>query len=135
MTSWILADKLFFGKLGVFSGGWTIEAAHEVVRIREDDPLDALARLIDVSLVLRMPDVGRGARFTMLETIREYALEILARRRPIREIKARHTRHYFTMAEQAKDLITGPRPGQLAKPTRRGARQHSSCSRAGDRVR
>ena len=53
-------DQAFFGNLGIFSGGWSLEAAHEIARVGEDDPIEALARLIDVSLVIRMPDVGRG---------------------------------------------------------------------------
>jgi DNA-binding CsgD family transcriptional regulator/Tfp pilus assembly protein PilF len=102
------ADQSFFGKLGVFSGGWTVEAAYEVAGFGKDDPLDALSRLIDVSLVLRMHDAIGGARFTMLETIREYALEILALDGLIHDVEARHTWYYLTMAEQAKELIAGP---------------------------
>jgi predicted ATPase len=101
-------DQAFFGKLGVFSGGWTVEAAQEVAGFGNGDPLDALARLIDVSLVKRMHDVLGRARFTMLETIREYALETLAIDGLIHEVEARHTRHFLTIAERAKEMIAGP---------------------------
>ena len=54
--------------MAVFRGGCTLEAAEEVV----DADLDALQSLVDKSLLRHSQE-----RFWMLETIREYARELL----------------------------------------------------------
>ena len=59
-----------FAELGVFVGGWTLEAAEAVCG---PDVLEGLSALTDHSLV-----TATGGRFGMLETVREYALERLA---------------------------------------------------------
>ena len=62
-------ERRLFARLAVFIGGFTLEAAEAVC----DAELDTLGSLVDKSLV------GRdGERFTMLDTIRGYALDQLA---------------------------------------------------------
>lgn len=56
-------------ELAVFRGGWSLEACEAVVG---GDVLDALSALVDHSLV-----VSAGGRFTMLETVRAFAVERL----------------------------------------------------------
>ena len=70
-------DQTVFRGLGVFSGGWTIESAAAVTGLKPADVVIALGRLGEQSLV-RAVEGAFGARFTMLETIREFALEQLA---------------------------------------------------------
>jgi predicted ATPase/class 3 adenylate cyclase len=62
------AERTLFARLSVFRGGWTLEAAEQVV----DADLDDLLSLVDKSLVRRS-----GERLGMLETIREFARERL----------------------------------------------------------
>ncbi|WP_026163601.1 ATP-binding protein [Kribbella catacumbae] len=65
-------NQTLFSRLGVFSGGWSIDAAAAVSGIGEPAILDLHAALIDSSLVER----DRSAPlFRMLETIRSFALE------------------------------------------------------------
>ena len=61
----------------MFAGGWSLEAAEAVCDGRDLglDLLDGLASLVDKSLV--RVSQGDEARFSMLETIRHYALEKL----------------------------------------------------------
>ena len=62
------AEQRAFAQLAVFSGGWTLEAAEQVL----GDVLDELEALVDRSLVVRA-----GERFAMLETVHEFARERL----------------------------------------------------------
>jgi non-specific serine/threonine protein kinase len=68
-------ERKLFGRLSVFAGGWTLEAAEVVGAgdgIEEEDVLDLLSGLVDKSLVVAEPG-GEGApRYRMLEPIRQY---------------------------------------------------------------
>ena len=66
------AEQDLFARLAVFAGGCTLEAAEEICGA----DLDAIASLVDKSLLRRT-----GDRYWMLETIREFAAERLARAR------------------------------------------------------
>ena len=65
-----------FRRLAVFPAGATLDAAEWVCRA----DLDALAALVDDHLV-RRDEVAGESRFGMLETVREYALELLGEER------------------------------------------------------
>jgi predicted ATPase/class 3 adenylate cyclase len=67
-------EQRVFAGLAVFRGGCTAEAAEAVC----DADVDALASLLDKSLLRRRSDTGGGDRLWMLETIREFAAERLA---------------------------------------------------------
>src|SRR6266851_2025544 len=101
-------DRLLFRRLAVFVGGCSLEAAEEVCTDDDTNPsevLEGITRLIDSSLVLR--DAATG-RFRMLETIRIYALQELARADEIRETRARHLRYFLELSEVTVAGATGP---------------------------
>ena len=59
-----------YARLGVFSGGWTSEAAEAVVvgnGLPQDDVLPGLLRLVDRSLVMLERDSVGAARYRMPE--------------------------------------------------------------------
>ena len=92
-----------FRALGVFVGGWTLEAAEEVCRDRQNTTSETfvliLAALVDASLVLvEIPAEGRE-RFGMLEMIREYALERLRVAGEEELCRRRHAAYYARLAE------------------------------------
>jgi predicted ATPase/DNA-binding XRE family transcriptional regulator len=71
-------ERILFRRLGVFAGGWTLEAAEAVANGDGGlDVFEGLTSLVDKSLVRQADEAGDMPRFTMLETIREFALEQL----------------------------------------------------------
>ena len=85
-------EQRLFARLAVFRGGCTLEAAEEVV----DANLDALQSLVDKSLLRHSEK-----RFWMLETIREYAHELLEGSGEADAVRGRHADHYVALAELA----------------------------------
>jgi predicted ATPase len=75
------SDQVLFAQLGVFVGGFTIEAAESVCNALSApgiDVLDALSRLVESSLVRSVPQAGSTQpRLALLEPVREYALDRL----------------------------------------------------------
>jgi len=77
------SEQAAFRQLAVFAAGWTLSAAEAVCRIdgalpSTDVLLRLQASLVDRSLVRPLGQAGDEARFDMLETLREYALDRLA---------------------------------------------------------
>jgi len=113
--------------LAVFEGGFTLEAADAMCidqePKREDsgwtiDPrasilyplssiLDRLATLVDQSLLHPATDRTGTPRFTMLETLREYALERLDQSGDAPALRQRHAAYYLRLAEQAEPELHG----------------------------
>src|SRR5215207_7711308 len=68
-------EQTLFCHLGVFAGGWTLDAADEVTNLdRTLDVLEATTSLLDKNLIRQADQVHLEPRFTMLETIREFAV-------------------------------------------------------------
>jgi tetratricopeptide (TPR) repeat protein len=86
-------EQTLFARLAVFSGGFTLDAAETVC----DATLDTLQSLVDKSLVRR--DDGR---FSLLETIREYAIEQLGRSGEQEQLRRRHAEHFVALAAAAQ---------------------------------
>lgn len=93
--------QLFFARLSIFHGGWSLEAAETVCE--EPLALDYLGQLRQCSLVLteetreETPEV----RFRLLESLREYANEQLSVAERW-ELTQRHALYYARMAEEAQ---------------------------------
>jgi predicted ATPase/DNA-binding CsgD family transcriptional regulator len=86
-----------FRRLSVFVGGCTLEAAEEVC----GGDLDTLGSLVDESLVR-----ADGERFAMLETIREYAGELLDSSAEAEDLRRAHAAQYLRLAEAAAPTLT-----------------------------
>jgi predicted ATPase/DNA-binding CsgD family transcriptional regulator len=94
-------ERAFFRHLVVFEGGFTAEAATAVAG---GDPLvvpDRIMALADQSLVRRTDGSSAIARWAMLETIREYAAELLVASGEDEAIRARHMCWCITTAEES----------------------------------
>ena len=87
-------EQQLFRRLAVFAGGWTLEAAEQVC----DADLDPLEALVDKSLVRVRRD---GGRYSMLETIREFAEERLLDEQGGEDVARRHAHYFLAFAENA----------------------------------
>ncbi len=97
-----------FRALSVFRGGWSLDGAASVCGVEnESDLLDAMRALIDKSLVEASEGVQVGRRFTMLETLREYAAERLEAAGDAELYAARHAQHMLAVAEAASTELMG----------------------------
>jgi predicted ATPase/class 3 adenylate cyclase/Tfp pilus assembly protein PilF len=100
-------EQKLFARLGVFAGGWTLEAA-EVVCDRDElsfDVLEGLSSLVDKSLVRQVE--GDEDRFSMLETIREFASEKLEESGEAHDIGGAHAEYFRELAEEAEPNLVG----------------------------
>ncbi len=70
--------------------------------------LDLVTALVDSSLVQRGRDPSGAPRFSMLETIREYALEQLTAHGEVRVTASRHAAHVLKLAQHSAPLLEGP---------------------------
>ena len=82
-------EVVFFRRLGIFAGSFSEDAAAAVVADAGLDTLDGLTSLVEKSLLVRS-EVGGEARFHMLETVRELALERVSEAGEARAARLRH---------------------------------------------
>jgi predicted ATPase/DNA-binding SARP family transcriptional activator len=97
-------ERRDLARLAVFSGGFTLEAAHIVC----GTPLERLSSLVDASLVQRGEPAGE-THFSMLETVREHALEMLGSEQA--ELEGRHALYFLELAEEADARFFGADSG------------------------
>jgi len=96
-----------FARLGTFRGGWMLESAELVCGPGLDiEVLEGLATLVDHSVVRQAMVEDGQPRFSMLETIREFALERLASTGEQDELQRRHAEHFRNLAEEAELHLT-----------------------------
>lgn len=101
-------ERTLLCHLSVFAGGWTAETAESVCGNGEQDIQDALAALVDKSLVQRKEESEESIRYGMLETIRQYGGEHLAADSKLTEIRRRHRDYFLTLAETTRAKVSGP---------------------------
>ncbi len=99
--------RRLFARFSIFVDGASLNAAEAVCGDAGLDVLDGLAGLVDQSLI-RQEEADGEPRFTMLTTIREFALEHLAAAGDADAIAARHAAFYVAAAEAAAPGLTGP---------------------------
>jgi predicted ATPase/class 3 adenylate cyclase len=95
------AERELFARLAVFAGGFTLDAVEAVCGA----DLDALAALVDENIVQRGEEVDGDARFTMLETMREFAHEQLEAGGEAERLRRHHAEHFLALAEEAEPHI------------------------------
>jgi predicted ATPase len=98
-------ERSVLRRLGVFVGGFTLEAARQVWGTEEGDVDELIRSLARKSLVARDPDWA--GRFVLLETIRAYAAEKLADAGEAPVARAAHMRFFCALAAEAAAPLEG----------------------------
>ena len=109
-------ERILFRRLAVFAGDFTLDAVEAICSgegIERSEILDALARLVNKSLVAAELLEQREARYHFLETIRQYAFNLLRESGEENKLRSRHLAWYLAFAEARKLQWRGPRQKEL----------------------
>jgi diguanylate cyclase (GGDEF)-like protein len=105
-------ERLFWYRLSVFAGSFSLEAAEEICGQTGIEPaavLDLLAQLVDKSLVA--VEHKRETRYRLLETMRVYATEKLQASGAEEWLRRRHCDWYLKLVEKARAFMKEDRGG------------------------
>jgi predicted ATPase/DNA-binding SARP family transcriptional activator len=91
-------EKILLRRLSIFMGGWSLNIAEEVCGNR--DTLELMTQLVDKSLVFVNQENGADLRYSLHETIRQYAREKLIDSGEYTELRNRHRDVYLTFLER-----------------------------------
>jgi predicted ATPase/class 3 adenylate cyclase len=114
-------EQRLLARLAIFRSGCTLEAAERVA----DADVDTLQALVDQSLLRHDED-----RFSMLETIRDYAAERLEASGEAVVLRGRHAEYFLGLAEDLEPK--GPASGQTGEWLDRLEREHDNLRAALD---
>ncbi len=101
-------EQAWFTRLGIFSGSLSLEAVEAMALpgkaglIDTSAILDITEQLVDNSLLVQLTGVSEQARFMMLETLREYAWELLSAREELEQWRDWHACYFLRVAEDAE---------------------------------
>jgi predicted ATPase/DNA-binding SARP family transcriptional activator len=125
-------ERRVFAELSVFAGGFTLAAAAAVCCGGDEAAaLDMVDQLVSKSLVVAEP-AGGGTRYRLLETIRQYAAEVLAESGETEPARRRHAAEFLHLAENEHEpAVLLPEQGNF-----RAALEHalSADDEAGPRL-
>ncbi len=110
-------EQTWFRRLGVFLGGWALESSEamvsEIARAEKKpatfETVDLITQLVNNSLLVRVDGIQKHARFTMLSTLREYALERLDAQDETAWLRDWHAYYCLRRAEAGELALRGPR--------------------------
>lgn len=97
-------EQSLFRRLGVFRG-FTLESASVVTGLPDESVFVGIDRLLSQSLVYRV-DSDASARYAMLETLRDFALDRSDIAGESKEVATNHAGFYRRLAEEAELPLT-----------------------------
>ncbi len=112
------AEQAAFRRLALFVGGSTLEAAESVIgglpgeratlaATGQVDSLDTMVSLVRGSFLRQSRPANGKTRFAMLETMREYGIELLRELEEEEAARNAHARYFLQLAEEAEREIWG----------------------------
>ena len=100
------AERTLMQRLSVFSGGWTLEAAEAITSdetvVPKEKVLGLLSQLINKSLVNVEWQMDTETRYTMLQTIHEFARGKLRETGALERMRSQHFNYFYSMAQDAR---------------------------------
>ncbi len=100
-------ETTLLARLSVFAGGADLTAIEAICTPDLNlEALDGLAALTDQSLI-GVQHFGDSSRFLMLETIREYATEMLEQSAEFQTVKTKHIDYFLDLSERAENALLG----------------------------
>jgi predicted ATPase/class 3 adenylate cyclase len=108
-------EQRLFRHLAVFVDGWNLDAAEAICMARAGlsaDMLEGLASLVDKSLLRQEEQAEGETRFWMLQTLREFGLEQLARCEELEATRQAHAEYYLRLAEEAQPSLQATEQGR-----------------------
>jgi predicted ATPase/DNA-binding NarL/FixJ family response regulator len=100
-------EQLLYRRMAVFSGGATVDEVTIIAGFDQDNAFDDLAALVDHSLVRVIDGVDGEARYTMLQTIRDFAVELLDESGETDAIRTRMIEYYVALSDTIKAELVG----------------------------
>jgi predicted ATPase len=108
-------EQKLFRHLAVFVDGWDLDAAEAICMARGGlaaDMLEGLSSLVDKSLLRQEEQAEGETRFWMLQTMREFGLEQLARCGELEATRQAHAEYYLQLAEEAQPSLQATEQGR-----------------------
>ncbi len=102
-------EQKLFTRVSVFSGGWTLEDVEGLLvdlDFTRTDLIELLSNLADKSLVT-VTHIDGTTWYGMLETVHEYAAELLSSSGEIEAIRRKHAQYYRSLAEEGDPELRG----------------------------
>lgn len=108
------AEQAVFRRVSIFVDGWSFDAAQAVTLSvdgegprTEAELMDVIGSLVDKSLVQRVETPDHDRHFSMLQTLREFALEALEASGERARTQDLHARYMLALAEHSQPHLTG----------------------------
>lgn len=95
-------EQHLFERLGVFAGSWDLAGAAAACEVEDGQDVltDGVVSLIEKGLITRRQYAGEEPRYSMLETIRSYAIAKLQAEGGLRTVQRRHAEHLLAFVER-----------------------------------
>lgn len=97
-------EKVLFTRLAVFAGGFEILSAEEICaddQLSKEEIFDLLSGLVDRSMVYTLKCRDQSIRYSLLETLKQFGLQLLQTSHMEAFFRDKHLHHYLSLAEES----------------------------------